>query len=501
MLKSKSMAELSPLTQKLVKELSRSSESSSKVERAAINRSLQRFVKNRSLFSLKSFLEEIQCSCSEDSLQKIIDKYFYIIDNLPPNATGSRERFIEWLLSVASCEISQFINQGNEDSFLFYIFNSIKKVAEIDENIEERELLLYIAVQQAIFRFDKAKISYHLLKKKYENWKNYSLEDIKKITPQIYKERREIMSLFEHPQLKRIYLLCKSKSPSYIVSYNILEKSKKDLLEDPEHVEKEVSIYYKNFLEKIKKESLKLITVFALFALIVKILLLFFIEIPLSLYIGKTLFSDFTITLNALLPAILITILALRLSSPGEKNKKKLNLEVLRILYKKDEKPSVLKLPKKEKRIYLFINLIYLFGFIFLSSLSVWLLSFFFPLFSSFIFILFLTTIAYLDVLIRESWKEVYIIQKKENFLNVFIDIFAFPLIMIRKWVMTKKEKDVKKINISFIFFKRINISFSFFRKINIPFIFFKKIKKGLPIYFRKLKKTLREKKENIYKT
>ncbi len=485
------MAELSPLTQKLVKELSRSSEPSSKAKRGVINGALQKFVKNRASFSTKSFLEEIQCSCNENDLQKIIDKYLYIIDNLPSNATGSKIRFIEWLLSVASCEIDQFINQENEDSFLFYVFNSIKKVAEIDENIEERELLLYIAIQQAIFRFDKAKISYHLLKKKYENWEKYSLEDIKNITPQIYKERREIMSLFEHPQLKKIYLLCKSKSLSYVVSYNILEKSKKDLLENPEHVEKEVSVYYKNFLEKIKKESLKRITLFALFVLITKILLLFFVEIPLLSRMGKTVFNDFTITLNALLPTILVTALVFRLPFPGEKNRKKLNLEVLRILYKKDEKPSVLKLPKKEKHIYLFINLIYLFSFIILSSFSVWALNFLFPLFSSLFFILYFITIAYLDVLTRESWKEVYIIQKKENFLNVFIDIFAFPLIMIRKWMMTKKEKDVKKINISFTFFKKINISFAFF----------KKIKKGLPICFRKVKKTLREKKENIYKT
>jgi hypothetical protein len=487
------MAELSPLTQKLVKELSRSSGSSptNKVERVFIYKELQKFVKNRSLFSIESFLKEINCSCDENNLQKIIDKYFYIIDNLPVNATGSKITFIDWLLSVASCEIEQFLNQNSEDNLLFYTFNSIKKVIEIDENIKERDLLLYIAIQQAIFRFDKERISYHVLKMKYEKWENYLLEDIKKITPQIYKERREIMSLFQHPQLKRIYLLCKSKSLVYTVSHNILEKSKKDLLVDPEHVEKEVSVYYKSFLEKIKKESSKLITLFALFAIATKTLFLLFIEIPFFKHTERVLFNDFTITLNALLPTILITTLVLRLSSPGEKNRKKLNLEVLKILYKKEENPSVLKLPKKEKRIYLFINLIYFFGFLLLASFSVWSLSFFFPIFSSFIFTIYLIIIAYLDVLIRESWKEVYIIERKENYLNIFIDIFAFPLIMTRKWMMTKKEKDVKKINISFAFFKKINISFSYF----------KKIKKNLPVYFRKVKKTLREKKENIYKT
>jgi len=480
------MTELSPLTQKLIKDLNRSSRSFStdKIERVVISRALQKFVKNKPLFSMESFLKEIHCSAGEDAkknLQKITDKYFYIIENLPVNATGSRIKFIEWLLSVASCEIEYLLNQETENDFLFYVFNSIKKTIEVDEEIKEREILLYIAVQQAIFRFDRAKISYHVLKMKYEKWENYSLEDIKNITPQIYKERREIMSLFQHPQLKRIYLLCKSKSLAYTVLHNILEKSKKDLLTDPEHIEKEVSIHYKNFLEKIKKESSKLITLFALFFLATKILLLFFIEIPFLEHTGKILFNDFTITLNALLPTILITLLALRLSSPEEKNRKKLNLEVLKILYKKDEKPSVFKLPKKEKRIYFFINLIYFFSFILLASFSVWALNFLFPLFSSLIFIIYLIIVAYLDVLIRERWKEVYIIEKKENYLNIFVDIFAFPLIMTRKWMMTQKEKDIKKITISFTFFK--------------------KIKKVFPSYLKQVKKSLREKKENIYKT
>ncbi len=461
------MPELSPLTQKLIKELNRSSKRVD-VKKDAIKKALYFFVENDTLPTADSFSEKIKFSIEKkEKLQKILDKYFYIIRNLPSNATGSRETFITWVLSVATSEIEESL-QG-EDPFLFYFFNYLKKTIEVDG---EKELLLYIAIQKTIFNFDNHLIAYHLLKIKYDNWENYTAGDIKNITPQIYKERREISSLLDNFHLKKINLLCKQRKLSYLVLREIIKKNDKELLSDPEYIEKEIIDYYEKYLQEIKNSALGLITFFALFILVTKIALLLFLEIPLF---G---FNDFTSSLTGLLPTILVALLSFKVRSPSLTNRKKLVLQIIRILYKKEEEPIPISLPKERKNTYLLIDGFYFFGFLVLTSLLFWSFTLLLPLLSSFILLFYLLLVAFLDVLIRERMKEVFVIEKKENLVNVIVDMLAFPLIKIKSWDRKEKEKKKKK-KISFT----INYNFD------------------LSSRYKKIKNYLREKKENIYKT
>jgi hypothetical protein len=465
------MPELSPLTQKLIKDLSRSSKAVD-IKRDVLKKALLFFVENNVSPTVDSFLEKIGCSIEKkEKLQEIIDKYFYIIKNLPPNATGSREVFIAWILSIASHEIEEFFK--GENVFLFYVFNSIKKTIEINEDVENRDLLLYVAVQKTIFNFNNTLIAYHLLKLKHDKWENYTAEDIKKITPQIYKERREMSSLLNNFHLRKINRLCKQRKLSYLVFKDILKnpKNTKELLSDPEQVEKEVITYYEKHLERIKNNTLNLITLFALFALITKIAFLLFLEVPLFE------FNNFTASLSGLLPTILIALLAIKVQSPPLKNRKKLVLQVVKILYKKEEKPMVINIPKERKNHYLLIDIFYFLGFLVFASLLVFLFTFILPLLSSFLLVFYLLFIAFLDVLIRERIKEFLVIEKNENFLNIIVDMLAFPLVKIKSWPNLEKEKKKKK------------VSFSFSYKLDI----FSRCKK--------IKNYLKEKKENIYKT
>lgn len=466
------MPELSPLTQKLIKDLNRSNEGVI-VKRDVVKKALHFSVENNTAFSVESFLKEINCSTEKkEKLQKILDKYFYIIKNLPPNATGSREVFISWILSVATYEIEEFFK--GEDPFLFYFFNYLKKTIEIDKDIKEGELLLYTSIQKTIFNFDNVLTAYHLLKLKYDKWGDYTIEDIKNITPQIYKERREMLSLLNSFHLKKINLLCKQRKLSYLVLREIIRKNDKELFSDPELVEKEIIIYYEKYLDKIKNSGLGLITFFALFALITKIMLLLFLEMPLF---G---FDDFTASLIGFLPTIFVALLAIKVQSPSLKNRKKLVLQVIRILYRKEEKPMLIPLPREKKNTYLLINAFYFLGFFIFSFLLFWSFTHFLPPLSSFILLFYFLLIAFLDVLIREKMKEVFVIEKKENLLNIVVDMLAFPLIKIKNWSKKEKEKRKRgKEKISFAFNCNLDISSR----------------------CKKIKSYLREKKENIYKT
>lgn len=467
MLKSKNMPELSPLTQKLIKELNRSSKRVD-VKKDAIKKALYFFIENDLPPTVDSFLKETNYSTEKkEKLQKILDKYFYIIKNLPPNATGSRETFITWVLSVATCEIEEFFK--GEDPFLFYFFNYLKKTIAVDG---EKEPLLYIAIQKTIFNFDNNLIAYHLLKLNYDNWENYTTEDIKNITPQIYKERREISSLLNNFHLKKISLLCRQRKLSYLVLREIIKKNDKELLSDPEYVEKEIINYYEKYLKETKNSILGLIAFFALFALVTKIAFLLFLEIPLFR------FNDFTASLTGFLPTILITLLAFKVESPSLTNRKKLVLQVIRILYKKEEEPTVVHLPKERKNTYLLINIFYSFGFLILAPLLFWSFTLVLPPLSSFILLFYLLLVAFLDVLIRERMKEIFVVEKKENILNIAVDMLAFPLIKIKNWDRKEKEKKKKK-KLSFTF----SYNFDFSSR------------------YKKIKSYLREKKENIYKT
>ncbi len=420
-------------------------------------------------------------------VQKAIDKYVYIIKNHQSPENISRLSFYQWLSSIAACEIEEILSSSiKERALISYMYKSLKEVIEMEEDIgeEEKNILIYIAVQQALFDLDSQIIGYHLLKYKYDEWKNLEGSSLEEVTRDIHKTKNQINEYLNHPSLKKIYQVCKVYNTPYLIIGDILEddpKKAKNIIENPEEVELNVKKHYRGRV-KMMKSRLSRAAVYATISIfLTNVFALLAVEIPFTTYVMGQ-FSPTAIAIDIFVPTLLMAVLVMTIKSPPEENEKKVIMETMRVIYENDKKTIFkIKKPKKKKFIFQFIiNLIYLLSFCLSVGGIVWLLQkISFPPLSYFIFIIFLSLIAFAGVKIRERGKELHMVESKEGFSSIIIDLFALPVIQMGKWFTVRWEK----YNVISVFFSAL---------IDMPFMVFVE-------FIDQWRNFLKEKKEEIY--
>ncbi|PJA84911.1 MAG: hypothetical protein CO144_00005, partial [Candidatus Nealsonbacteria bacterium CG_4_9_14_3_um_filter_35_11] len=97
-------------------------------------------------------------------VQKIIRKYIFILKNIPEAKKKQRLQFYNWIIEVAACEVEESLYPFIEErSLINYMFELIKERIKLNEGVikiggvseEEKNIQIYIAVQQALFKLDQ----------------------------------------------------------------------------------------------------------------------------------------------------------------------------------------------------------------------------------------------------------------------------------------------------------------------------------------------------------
>ncbi len=426
-----------------------------------------------------------------DDVQKALDKYVYILNNLPEKESDYAIDIYQWLTSIAACEVEEILNPSKEEKFLLeYMFMEMKDRVEVEEgyfsktNQKTKNTLLYIAVHRALFNLDEPIITYHLFKYNYSEWSKLPEEELKKIAENIYEIRRRIEYYFDHKLETKFYHLCKKHSTPFLLLGDILKNNQKDLegaVSDPENLEKNIKSAYQERVDTMRSRLSRSATYATISIFITNVAALYALEIPLA---GL---MDYDYPLQAIIvtifiPTLLMAAFVLTISPPSKENLHKVILETIKTVYE-TEKQDKLKIKKPKKRGFasnLIINTIWtlsLFASIAIIIYGLSLASF--PPLSYLIFIIFLSLISFAGTKIRDRSKELLMIEQKESLLNVLLDVFALPVIRLGKWFTNKW----KKYNIISIFFSAL---------IDLPFMSFVK-------FLEQWRSFLKEKREDIY--
>ncbi len=318
-----------------------------------------------------------------------------------PEITLSTEKLIKNYLRTRKKSGSSESTPENYKEFLTsYAYSSTRNIISIGENIkeEEKERLLLSAIQKAFFGLNPSSNTY-------------------KEAP--LKER-----LF-----KKLFGFFKSRKTPYFLIADIISKNPekaKSLLEDPEKAEKEISKSYKEAVTKIQKHLLQDITH--------KTLILFVVLLFLFAVLAE-LFSPIAL-INLVTPLSLMLLLSLFVKTPPEKNRKKMTLQIFKIIYKK-EKPNTDRINffvGKQPFLYLAVSLFYIICFFLLASAITWALVFLGnPPLHSLLLILSLSFVSFTGIRIREKMREFYTVKREESFFDVIIEIFSLPLVWMEK--------------------------------------------------------------------
>ena len=427
-----------------------------------------------------------------EEVQTALDKYVHILNNLPNGKNNDyRVDTYQWLTSIAACEVEEILSPSKGEKFLIhYMFDDMKERVEVEESYYEdldkktKETLLYIAVQRALFNLDEPIITYYLFKYNYSNWSKLSPEDLSEITKNIYRIRKKIDYYFDHKLETKFYHLCKKQSTPYLLLGDILKensKNPKTAIADPQNLEQNMKKAYEKRVETMKSRLSRSAAYATISIFITNVAALYALEIPLANLLNYD-YPIQAVLVTIFIPTILMAAFVLSIAPPPKKNRNKVIMEAMKIVYE-NEKKDKLKVKKPRQRGFIsniIINLIWalsLFASIAIIMYGLRLASF--PPLSYLIFIIFLSLIAFAGTKIRDRSKELHMIEQKESLLGLLLDVFALPVIRLGKWFTNKW----KRYNIISIFFSAL---------IDLPFMSFVK-------FLEQWRSFLKEKREDIY--
>ena len=433
-----------------------------------------------------------------DEVERILDKYIYILENSQIDSFSEKQKIqlYNWLLSIAACEIEEILSPPyKERALIEFMTESMaskikvqqRRIISIGEKEaeEEKNTQTYIAVQRALFKLDSPIITYHLLKKKYEQWQELPLVQLQEITQTIYSVWQSLEKELNHPLKDKFYKVCERYDTPYLLLGDILsagnpeETHKKIAL--PEELEQLIKEAYNRRLSTLKKRLSRAAFYSTLSIFLTNIFSLLILEIPLAKMITGT-FMPITIVVDILGPTFLMYLLVASIKQPSRSNLEIVLMETMKIAYE-TEKTDVyeIKTPKKKGFfVKSLIVLLYLAGaFISLGIILTIFEMAKFPPTSVFVNILFLALIAFAGSAIRSRGEELTVEEKKTGFFSFIFDIFFLPIVSLGHWLSNKW----KKYNAIAVFFSAL---------IDLPFQIFVE-------FLEQWRYFLKEKKEEIH--
>ena len=402
-----------------------------------------------------------------NEVQKLINKYIYILENNPSSVSTQNEtQFDNWILGIAACELEEILAPPiREKALIDYMTEILKeKISGGKLNKEVINTQIYIAVQRALFKLDSDIISYNLLRIKYPEWANLSPNLLQKIAKNIYSVRENIEKELEHPLADKFYKICEKYDTPYLILGDIFSENPSEaekIISQPEILEEKIHEAYGKRASTIKSRLNRAAFYATLSIFITNVFSLFIIEVPLA----KLLWGEFTplsIVVNIFGPTLLMFFLIATIKLPPKENINITVMEVMKIVYNEKKKDIYeIKIYSKKSFVKIIVALFYITGFILICGIISWgLYKIDLPPSSHIVFIVFISLIAFAGTKIRQRAKELEIIERKEGFFYFFIDLFAVPLTHFGKVVSNRW----KKINIiSKLFTILIDMPFQLF--------------------------------------
>ena len=383
--------------------------------------------------------------------QKIIDKYVFILKNSPENKKGKAGlQFHNHLLEIAACEIEETLAPSiKEMALIDYMFEHMRQRVRINENVygrkilkqEEKDIQIYIAVQQALFKLDNPIISYNLIRYKYPEWNNPNQEELLRFSKNMYHVIKDIEQDLSHPLGKKFYAICEKYDTAYLLIGDIL--SKEDFAKisqeiyDPALMEGYIKNSYEKRLQDLKVKIRKAAIYSTVSIFITKILSLLVLELILAkLATGHLNFV--ALMLDVLIPTVLMAILVVTAKPPSKKNIGLVILEIMKIFYQK-EKLDVYEIKIARQKGFItriILSLAYLTGACVSFGLIYGTLAYFgFPITSIIINFIFIALILFAGTAVQKRSQELTIEEDSGGFFMFVSDILFLPITGVGRWL------------------------------------------------------------------
>lgn len=352
----------------------------------------------------------------------------------------------KWLFQYASVQIENLLTPDPKTSVVMQ-FAYEHYLAAIDAQATEHttpddqsyRIALYCAVQRALFKSNLATIRYYCFTASLGSLEQQPAEHIIELN-------RLIDQLYQAPQTNRLFrLINRHGAPLRVLGELILNTSAPAelLTSGRDTVISRVKSTCTQLYDLTNKQLNSRIGKTILFILITKTLVGIAIEIPFDMAVYAHI-AWTPLLINIFFPLLYMGTISAGISTPSRQNTEEVAGVADRILYEGAGAPVIYK-PKrrvKSKSLRGIFTLVYTLGFMGSVALLVWLLQLTgFNLVNGTIFFLFFCAVSFLGFRLRQSARELALLDERQGLFQTFTDFLSTPFVRMGHWLSDKYSK------------------------------------------------------------
>ena len=391
---------------------------------------------------------------SVDELQKILDWYTALRHALLKGEQHQKAVFFnEFIKDLLVCQIEELFSGHEvkiESVFLLYFYQILNSHIVVENKTEdEKNLLVYINLEQVFLKSDKVYLRYHLFKLLFEHLFRVKPEEFSQNLPSYRKAMFFIDNHISQLTNRKITKYLRNLRPSYLVlKETILQNLNKidDIIQDEKKlnavVEEICREKYQISKEKLSRAGIRSI----IYIFLTKVIFVLIAEYPIMRQLGEQI-DYVSLAINAVFPPFLMTLFVFMAGTPDENNTERIKERVNTLVYRNDLEKIVFKIKRNKERNFLFNFFFWSFYFATFAITFLVINSFLnllnFHFTSKVIFFFFVSAVSFFGYRISQISKE-YVIKEKDSVLTPVIDFFLMPLVSVGKWL----SSEISKINI-----------------------------------------------------
>ncbi len=383
-----------------------------------------------------------------DEAASVIRKYQAI-----ERAAFGSERHKRWVLGMVATELEELLVDPQRDkalvTFLYERLANVIRVRGVEIEDTDRRLEIYIACYRTLLKADDEQIAYKYLRAYLQDW---MVPDAWVDSPEVVAERLVglepyIRGQIVSPLTQRFVRAVRPWAVSLLMLTDALdeEKEKGELLTSVEQTRAAVA----NAAEKRQKRaSIKLRrgTVRAMvYLFITKIVFALALEVPIEWYFYASVAMT-PLAINIALPPTIMFFVGVFIRRPDSSNRLRIVEYVDTLLSPAGVPPFDIRLPRPRRGVsrgifglLYFAMFIVTFGAI---GYALWRIHFSFAAIA--IFFLFLCLVSFFGYRLRQTAREILVVQPKERLWTSLADFFMLPILRAGRWLSTS----ISKINV-----------------------------------------------------
>jgi len=401
------------------------------VRRAAIERILKRhlvFEKNPQSLA-ENLLLELRWAkyvtktelnhVSVDQLTQVLSKYVSSLNMEVP---------LDFIVGVASAEIEEMLNLNVDwREFTNFGFAAVKQKIKL-ANVSNLDLMIYVAVDRVYSQSDEQQVSYHIVRLLNPNWKYEDLLEAWKLLAAIRTQK----------SLNRIVAFVRTQCAPLLLIRDLYFSNPANFSKNIENSEIFTKMSAGVLEIQLRQTGVRVKTAVirsVIYIFLTKMLFGFLVEVPLDIAINNHV-ARLPLTINLIFPPLLMWVSSLQIGLPNKNDQKKLIAKAWEVLENVDnlaDDDDIL-IPERDSKLGILkaiFTLLYFGLFIAIFWAIFWILGKIgFSIASKFIFVFFLSIVAFFAYRIKQTSNIYSFKEKKFGGTNLW-DMILLPILVL----------------------------------------------------------------------